>query len=436
MPITIKAGSSSLNNTFSLSGLEFIKDKYELFYEGVTLDRQSNVSEDKVKIGIRSTTPGGQVIQEPVGYRNYLNLNGDRFVDLETFLSSVMDLITSGGGPSAWGVITGTLSNQTDLQAALDAKSDTSALATVATSGSFGDLTGTDDINNRVANENKTIEVLKTTGPETLTAEAIEVSTGADVGKKPFLTPDVSATTIDLVLGNIGDNGDLVNFSGNSLKEDSVLSVEPDYASGVQFLNLTFPNSGFTVEAGELAVARKISSQYWRVDGSFKEFKRVYSPSNLYTESSVVNADSYAAVLGSWVDQGGGTNAIQVSAERPFVAGGSQGSIRFFDDTPSTFERAVLPFSGLSTSNAYEFRFYWRRVQGTAAGLQVEASQSGGAPLEVVSAATSDTGWSATPYVYTFTPTVGSGEFRLYGDYNAAVGTEEFYITNIEIIQL
>lgn len=46
---------------------------------------------------------------------------------------------TPGGSP-AWGNITGTLSDQTDLQNALDAKADASSLATVATTGDYGDL--------------------------------------------------------------------------------------------------------------------------------------------------------------------------------------------------------------------------------------------------------------------------------------------------------
>lgn len=44
------------------------------------------------------------------------------------------------GGASAWGDLTGTLSDQTDLQNALDAKADVSSLAAVATSGDYGDL--------------------------------------------------------------------------------------------------------------------------------------------------------------------------------------------------------------------------------------------------------------------------------------------------------
>lgn len=48
----------------------------------------------------------------------------------------------SGGGGGVWGAITGTLSSQTDLQTALNAKAATSSLAAVATSGAYADLTG------------------------------------------------------------------------------------------------------------------------------------------------------------------------------------------------------------------------------------------------------------------------------------------------------
>ena len=46
-----------------------------------------------------------------------------------------------GGGGGTWGSITGTLADQTDLQSALNAKANTASLATVATSGSYADLT-------------------------------------------------------------------------------------------------------------------------------------------------------------------------------------------------------------------------------------------------------------------------------------------------------
>ncbi len=51
---------------------------------------------------------------------------------------------------AAWGSITGTLSAQTDLQNALNAKANNADLATVATSGNYADLSGKPDLSNYV----------------------------------------------------------------------------------------------------------------------------------------------------------------------------------------------------------------------------------------------------------------------------------------------
>src|SRR5258706_6937200 len=47
-----------------------------------------------------------------------------------------------GGGGSVWGGITGTLSNQTDLQNAINLKANSSAISAVGFSGAYNDLTG------------------------------------------------------------------------------------------------------------------------------------------------------------------------------------------------------------------------------------------------------------------------------------------------------
>jgi hypothetical protein len=54
--------------------------------------------------------------------------------------SVTFDSTGGGGGSVSWGSILGTLSNQTDLQNALNLKADISSLATVATSGDYNDL--------------------------------------------------------------------------------------------------------------------------------------------------------------------------------------------------------------------------------------------------------------------------------------------------------
>ena len=50
-------------------------------------------------------------------------------------IQSIVNLASGGGGGTTWGSITGTLSTQTDLQSALDAKQDTLTLTTTGTSG-------------------------------------------------------------------------------------------------------------------------------------------------------------------------------------------------------------------------------------------------------------------------------------------------------------
>jgi hypothetical protein len=86
-----------------------------------------------------STTVGRAILKvaNPSAVR-FLRVNADNSV---TLLDASSFLTAIGGGSSTWGAITGTLSSQTDLQAALDAKqpidSDLTAIAALTTT-SFG----------------------------------------------------------------------------------------------------------------------------------------------------------------------------------------------------------------------------------------------------------------------------------------------------------
>lgn len=60
--------------------------------------------------------------------------------DMQVATKKYVDDNSGGGGGGTWGSITGTLADQTDLQNALDLKSNSSSLATVATSGDYVDL--------------------------------------------------------------------------------------------------------------------------------------------------------------------------------------------------------------------------------------------------------------------------------------------------------
>lgn len=116
-------------------------------------------------------------------------------------------LSATGGGVAdsvAWGHITGTLADQTDLQDELDAKANAADLATVATSGSYNDLTNKPTI---PTVNNATLTIQKnSTSVGTFTANASQnntinitvPTTAADVSALPDSTKYASSLTASI----------------------------------------------------------------------------------------------------------------------------------------------------------------------------------------------------------------------------------------------
>lgn len=91
-----------------------------------------------IKVGTTTLTASGADTIEFVADDNIILTP-----DATTTPKQIKIKSTGGGtGSASWGGISGTLSNQTDLQTALNAKADSSSLATVATSGAYADLSG------------------------------------------------------------------------------------------------------------------------------------------------------------------------------------------------------------------------------------------------------------------------------------------------------
>lgn len=96
-------------------------------------------------------------------------------------IKTVADNINNlGNGQINWGIITGTLSSQTDLVSALDLKADTSDLADVATSGSYDDLEDTPTIPAKVS------DLANDSGY--LTSIPSEYVTESELNQKGYLT--------------------------------------------------------------------------------------------------------------------------------------------------------------------------------------------------------------------------------------------------------
>lgn len=105
------------------------------------------------------------------------------------------NVITNTQTSAEWGNITGTLSDQTDLKNALDDKADTSSLSSVATSGSYTDLsdkpsipTKVSDLNNDSGFIDKDVNNLTnydtSTTVDTKISNSEEVLIGSDSGIK------------------------------------------------------------------------------------------------------------------------------------------------------------------------------------------------------------------------------------------------------------
>jgi hypothetical protein len=109
--------------------------------------------------------------------------NADYDIDWES--------VAGGGGSSAWGSITGTLSSQTDLQSAFNAKANSSSLATVATTGAYSDLSG------------------KPTLGTASTHAATDFALSSTTVNGHALSANVTVTTSDVGLGSVTNDAQL-----------------------------------------------------------------------------------------------------------------------------------------------------------------------------------------------------------------------------------
>jgi hypothetical protein len=139
--------------------------------------------------------------------------------------------IITPSGDAAWGAITGTLADQTDLQSALDGKQ--AAGSYLATNGNGGSLTGLTKAQVGLANVDNTSDANKPVSSATQTALN---------GKQATL---VSATNIKTVNGStLLGSGDLVVGGGSGL----------GYTLSVQALT-SAPADGATIYFGQLPKA-------------------------------------------------------------------------------------------------------------------------------------------------------------------------------------
>lgn len=125
-----------------------------------------------------------------------------------------------GGGAAAWGGITGTLGDQADLSAALNAKANTASLAAVATAGTYASLTGKPTLGTAAASSTSDFAAAS----HSHAASAISDSTAT--GRSLLTTANAAAARATLGLGSAATSaaGDFAT-AAQGVKADS--AVQP-----------------------------------------------------------------------------------------------------------------------------------------------------------------------------------------------------------------
>ena len=249
-------------------------------------------------------------------------------------------IVTDGAaGATTWGGISGVLSNQTDLQDALDDKYDASNpdgfitssalvpyalsadLSTVATSGSYNDLSN------------------KPTIPDTSNLANKDLSNLSSTGNAKFQAPLVSGTNIKTVNGNsLLGSGDLT-IQGGASYSATCPAITP--VDGVATWNVTH-------NLGTQAVVTALYS-----NGNKVEHNTLVTSNNAikvtFKASSTVTAGSYKiVVLASGGSGGGSADDTYTNNTRNYIAVGN-----IIDDNGIISGFASVYPSGSSNIYAY-----------------------------------------------------------------------------------
>lgn len=206
--------------------------------------------------------------------------------------------VNAGTIPAAWGSITGTLSNQTDLQNALNAKQNNITLTTTGSTGVATLVGSTLNIPNYVSSTkqsqwdsayNDKINSAEVSGTTTKTLTLTQQDGGiiqaswSDFDTAPVTsvfgrTGDVVAAEGDYNINQLGDVTITSATNGQVLKYNGTAWVNAADASGLTSVGLAMP-SAFTVSGSPLISNGTITvtgagttSQYVRGDGSLATF--------------------------------------------------------------------------------------------------------------------------------------------------------------------
>ena len=127
-----------------------------------------------------------------------------------------------------WGNVTGNLNDQTDLKNALDAKANSSDLATVATSGSYADLSNKPTIADGILTIQKngtTVDTFTANSSDNKTVNLVIPTTAADVSAMPDSVKYGASITVAIDSSNYQVTTTLKDQDGNTLGTAQVIDL-------------------------------------------------------------------------------------------------------------------------------------------------------------------------------------------------------------------
>lgn len=89
----IQEGLSDAVNTFNLNGLDYPKNRYEIYYRSKEILPDGNINQDKIEVGIRSIDDKSVVIQKPEKVSLWVDGSDDAYTTLNGLVAALITFV-------------------------------------------------------------------------------------------------------------------------------------------------------------------------------------------------------------------------------------------------------------------------------------------------------------------------------------------------------
>lgn len=234
---------------------------------------------------------------------------------VNTAITGQQIINAAAGGGASWGGITGTLSNQTDLQTALNAKQDTLVSGTNIKTVNSTSLLGSGNV---------ALQPTLVSGTNIKTVNSTSLLGSGDVAVQPTL---VSGTNIRTV------NSTSILGSGN-------IAVQPTLTSGINI--------------------RSINNQTLLSSGNLNIFQQLINNAGSVVTGTTANSISTSTIVANTFL--GSQSNFQLRVKILKTAGSSTTDVRLYINTTNSLSGATLIATAQQMTSAGSYQNFWRDI--------------------------------------------------------------------------